>query len=200
MVCGRVGKVEKRGDGAMSNATTKQPLDKVLRLTQKIEAALRPEWDAMVSELVWAGSVRRERPTVGDLDLVVLLRPGARHDALAPALKGISADGVLRLDGQTKKMILLRGCGIKLEVYVARPREEDLLAAVPSDFGIILHTATGSLEWNIKMTRLAREQGYRYSPFTGLVRVSDNAVLPCETEDELFAHLGLPFVPPNLRA
>lgn len=177
----------------------RQPREKILRLLERIEAEIRPSIDPLVDQFVWAGSVRRQKPAIGDLDLVIRLRPGTDHQSISDALLTIAQDRALLSDGAVKKSLRLRGSGIKMEVYIARSATPDLFAPVPSDFGIILHTATGSLSWNVQMTRLAREAGLRYSPFTGLIRLSDGAVLPCETEEQLFAHLGLPFVDPTTR-
>jgi DNA polymerase/3'-5' exonuclease PolX len=87
----------------MSNATTRQPREKILRLLSRIEDTIRPALDPLVCAFDWAGSVRRMRPTVGDLDLVVCLRPGARHDEISPVLRTIAEGGLLITDGQTKK-------------------------------------------------------------------------------------------------
>jgi DNA polymerase (family X) len=182
------------------SAGTRQPREKILRLCERIEAEIRPELEPMVSAMEWAGSIRREKPTVGDLDLVIRLRAGMPDAGVSAAIRHIAADNTLLLDGQTKKSLRLRGSGIKLEVYIARDATEDLLCRIPSDWGIILHTATGSLAWNVKVCRVAADLGLRYSPFTGLVRLADGVVLPCETEEQLFGHLGLPFVPPPARS
>lgn len=178
----------------------KQPREKVLRLLPRIEAELTPWLQGNAARWEWAGSVRRERPMVGDLDLVVCLAEGATGDAgLGHALRPLAGGGLLELDGQTKKSLRLRGSGIKLEVYVARPRAPDLFGGTPGNWGVLLATATGSLEWNIGMTRAARALGLRYSPFLGLVREADGVVLPCETEEELYSRLGMDWVPPKER-
>ena len=133
----------------MSNATVRQPREKVLRLLDKIESEIRPSLDPLVSSFDWAGSVRRCRPTVGDLDLVVCLRPGVHPAAVSNILRNIAAGGLLVTDGQTKKSLRLRGSGIKLECYIAHEGIHDLVSSVPGNHGVILHTATGSYSWNL---------------------------------------------------
>lgn len=177
----------------------RHPREKVLRLIEKIDAELKPKIEPFISSYTWAGSIRRMCETVGDLDLVLCLRSGIHHAGLTSALRPLAMGEKLLTVGPTKKSLRLRGSGIKLEIYCAHDRIDDMISPIPSDHGIILHTATGSYDWNLKICRVAANLGLRYSPFMGLIRASDHAVLPCETEAELFDHLRLEFVQPQHR-
>jgi DNA polymerase (family X) len=129
-----------------------------------------------------AGSYRRGRDTVGDLDLLVSCRRGA---AAIQALKRYEDLRELTAAGTTKASGVLRN-GLQVDVRVVPP----------ASFGTALHYFTGSRDHNIHMRRRAQQRGCKlneYGLFRGTKRVAG------ATEEELFAVLGLPWIPPELR-
>lgn len=135
-----------------------------------------------VRQVEVAGSYRRGRETVGDLDvLVAATRPLDLARALAdyPGLKQLTAAGETKVTG------ILRN-GLQVDLRVLKPES----------FGSALHYFTGSVDHNIHIRRRAQEQGYKlseYGLFKGPKRIAG------ATEAELFAALGLPWIPPELR-
>lgn len=135
-----------------------------------------------VSRVEIAGSYRRGRDTVGDLDILVCAARGAapiKRLESYPELRKLTAAG------RTKASGILRN-GLQVDVRVLEPES----------FGAALHYFTGSRDHNIHIRRRAQERGYKlneYGLFRGEKRIAG------ATEEELFAALDLPWIPPELR-
>lgn len=135
-----------------------------------------------VSRAEIAGSYRRGRDTVGDLDVLVCAPSGAE---LFGSLKRYADLRELSASGTTKASGVLRN-GLQI----------DLRVVPPESFGAALHYFTGSKDHNIHTRRLAQERGWKLSEY-GLFHGSRR--LAGETEEGVYRALGLAFIPPELR-
>jgi len=135
-----------------------------------------------VSRVEIAGSYRRGRDTVGDLDVLVCAAPEA---APIEALRRYGELGRLTAAGATKAAGILRS-GLRFDVRVLEAQS----------FGSALHYFTGSRDHNIHLRRRAQERGLKLSEY-GLFR--GKRQIAGATEEGLFEALGLPFIPPELR-
>jgi DNA polymerase (family 10) len=147
---------------------------------------------ADVKRITVAGSYRRRKETVGDLDILVV----AGGDAAA---SGGSAGGAgimdvftghedvrrISMKGETRSSVVLRS-GVQI----------DLRLLEADSYGSALQYFTGSKEHNIAVRRVAQEQGLKVSEY-GIFR-GDEQVAGAE-EDEMYTTLGLAWVPPELR-
>jgi len=129
-----------------------------------------------------AGSFRRVRETVGDLDILVIAEDSAavmqRLAAYSDVQKVLSA-------GPTRGSVLLRG-GLQVDVRIIEPES----------YGAALQYFTGSKAHNIAVRRLAQERGLKmneYGVFRGRKRVAG------DSEESVYAAVGLPWIPPELR-
>lgn len=135
-----------------------------------------------VRDVVVAGSYRRRKDTVGDLDILATSDDGAavtdrfvRYEEVAEVLA----------HGATRATVLLGG-GLQVDLRVV-PEES---------FGAALVYFTGSKAHNIALRGLAQDRGLKineYGVFRGEARVSGR------TEAEVYAAVGLPLIPPELR-
>lgn len=135
-----------------------------------------------VDRVAVAGSFRRGRETVGDLDILVT---GRARAAVVDAFTG--APGVVR--------VLARGT-TRAAVRLASGLQVDLRVLGPESFGAGLYYFTGSKAHNVAVRGLARAAGLKvneYGVFRGKVRVAGR------TEEEVLAAVGLPWIPPELR-
>jgi DNA polymerase (family 10) len=160
---------------------------------EPLVAHLRAAPAASAVEL--AGSARRGRETVGDLDVVAASRdPAGMAAALArwPATSEVSAQG-----------------DTKITARLAGGLQVDLRVVPPEDFATLLHHLTGSKAHHVKLRGLARERGYTLSEW-GLYRLPPDETPPgtppdpsrkvaIESEEALYRALGLAYVPPELR-
>jgi len=132
--------------------------------------------------VVVAGSYRRRRDTVGDLDLVVT----ATHaDAVGDKLVGYENVAEVLAHGRTRTTVVLRS-GIQVDVR-----------AVPEEsYGAALLYFTGSKTHNIALRAIAVHRGWKlneYGLFSGKRRIAG------ATEEEVYKKLGLAYVPPEMR-
>lgn len=156
-------------------------------VAEPILEALRAHPDVIRSSS--AGSLRRFKEVVGDVDFVVSSKQPAGVIDYFTNLPGILS---VQAKGDTKASIILKG-GI----------QADLRVVSDADFPFALMYFTGSKEHNIVMRQRAIERGLRlneYGLFRSTEETRDPALLvPCQTEEEVFAKLDLHYVPPELR-
>lgn len=136
-----------------------------------------------------AGSLRRRREVVGDLDFLA-----SSKDPASVIEAFVTQPGLLR--------VIARG-ETKASVFLAQGIQADLRVVGDSEFPFALLYFTGSKEHNIVMRQRAIERGLRLNEY-GLFRSSEETrdprlLVPCRTEEEAFQALGLHFIPPELR-
>ena len=131
-----------------------------------------------------AGSVRRYAELNSDVDIVAC---GAPVEPIMEAFA--TAVGVAE--------VIARG-GTKCSVKLHDGLQADLRVVAPPQFATALHHFTGSKQHHVKLRGLARDQGLTISEY-GLTRIEGGEALPVSSEDELYRHLGLAPVPPELR-
>lgn len=135
-----------------------------------------------VAAVTIAGSFRRMRETVGDLDILVAARAGS---PVMERLRSYDEVKEVLASGETRASVVLRS-GLPVDVRLV-PRES---------YGSALHYFTGSKAHNIAIRRLGQERGLKineYGVFRGEKRIAG------ETEESVFEAVGLPFIPPELR-
>lgn len=155
-----------------------------LALAAQYAEALRSYLQATpgVQQVTVAGSFRRMRETVGDLDILVTATPDS------PVMQRFTAyDEVAEVyvAGETRASILLK-CGMQV----------DLRVVPPQSYGAALHYFTGSKTHNIAIRRIAQQLGLKvneYGVFRGDERIAG------DTEESVFHAVGLPYIPPELR-
>jgi len=131
-----------------------------------------------------AGSLRRMRSTVGDLDILV-----AAKDSSAVMEAFVTLPRVSRVlgKGETKSSIEFTD-GIRAQVWVYPPRE----------FGTALQYATGSKDHNVLLRQIALDKGLSLSDHS-FKKMKGEGEIFCATEEEVYKTLGLKWIPPELR-
>jgi len=142
-----------------------------------------------------AGSIRRRRGVVNDVDFVVLPRPGKTNSWLT-IIKTLRSmfDASTVKQGDKLAVLNVPFAGKGGQSYV----QVDLYRAEPETWGILLLVRTGSKEHNVKLCNLAISKGLRLKYSVGLVDDS-GLVVAGRSEEDVFAALGLPFIPPGER-
>jgi DNA polymerase (family X) len=132
-----------------------------------------------------AGSLRRGRETIGDLDLLVT-GPNA-----AAALDRIAAHPRVH-------EVLGRGANKTSVKFGREGLQVDVRALEHATFGAAMQYFTGSKEHNVALRQRAIRMGFRLSEY-GLFRAEDDVRVAGETEEEVYKTLGLDWIPPELR-
>ena len=171
-----------KGIESLARRSGRVPLGRAWPLAQQIISALRKVKGVTAAEP--AGSLRRMRSTVGDLDILVAARESEPVMEAFTTLPGV--DRVLG-KGETKASIEFAD-GVRAQVWVHPPER----------FGTALQYATGSKDHNVQLRQLALDKGLSLSEHA-LARTNGSGEILCATEGEVYEALGLPWIPPELR-
>jgi DNA polymerase (family 10) len=136
-----------------------------------------------------AGSLRRGRESVGDLDLLVT-GPACEPDVVAAAVEHVATLPLidkLLARGQNKVSFNLRN-GLQVDVRLL-PR---------ASYGAALQYFTGSKHHNVALRQRAIKRGLTLSEYA-LLRLEDNKIIAAETEQDIYNALDLDYIPPELR-
>ncbi|HSL11492.1 MAG TPA: DNA polymerase/3'-5' exonuclease PolX [Actinomycetota bacterium] len=131
-----------------------------------------------------AGSLRRGRETIGDVDLLVA---STRVDDVMEAFTSCGVVERVLARGDTKSSILTRG-GLQVDLRV-----------VPSEaWGAAMIYFTGSKAHNVRIREMAVRKGLKLNEY-GLFPAEGGDAIAATTEEEVYARLGLPYIEPTLR-
>jgi DNA polymerase (family 10) len=169
------------GIEALARRSDRVPLGKAWPFAQSLMALLRAVPGVQAVEA--AGSLRRMRATVGDIDLLA-----AASDSAAVMQAFINHPDVIRIEGQGET---------KASVEFSHNLRAQLWVHPPERFGTALQYATGSKDHNVRLRELALKRGLSLSDQAFLK--PDGSELLCATEAEVYATLGLPWISPELR-
>jgi DNA polymerase (family 10) len=154
-------------------AMARPPVESILNYLQQIPG---------VGEVAVAGSFRRCKETVGDIDILVTAGPDS------PVMERFAAfedAGQVLAQGPTKSSIVLRS-GLQV----------DLRRVEQGSFGAALQYFTGSQAHNIAVRRIARQRGLKINEY-GVFSVDGKVA--GESEESVYRALDLPWIPPELR-
>lgn len=158
------------------------PIAEVLPLAEGVVDALRELSE--VEEVRYAGSLRRFRDTIGDVDVLVAAR---RHQPVVDRFVALPPVKRVIARGDTKSTVLSDG-GIQI----------DLRVVDPGQWGAALQYFTGSKAHNIRLRQLAMARGWTLSEY-GLTEVESGKEVAAASEAEIYAALDLPYIPAPLR-
>ena len=169
----------------MSTTSTRWPLAEAEDIAVGVMLQLEPHCEV----ISLAGSLRRQRPTIGDIEIVCVPRP---YDA-----SPLFCSGLATVVNQWEKVKGELPCrytqrilpeGIKLDLFMV---EAD-------GYGLQRAIRTGSADWSRQvLARAWVRAGYHSEG--GLLRRADGSVVPVRTEPDLFHLIGLPWVHPRDR-
>ncbi|NUQ27911.1 MAG: DNA polymerase/3'-5' exonuclease PolX [Acidobacteriaceae bacterium] len=167
--------------------TGRYRIDDATATAERIAALIRefPGIDTVTP----AGSLRRGRETVGDLDLLVT-GPACEPDCVAAVVDHVAALPLIAnliAKGQNKVSFNMRN-GLQVDVRML-PR---------SSYGAALQYFTGSKMHNVALRQRAIKMGYTLSEYA-LARMDDSSIVASATEQEIYNALGLDYIPPELR-
>jgi DNA polymerase (family 10) len=156
-------------------------LNVALSTATDIVGALR---DA-AGQVEYAGSLRRWRETIGDVDILATAEDDAHAERIMAAFRDLSDEIVV--SGPTKTSIRAdNGSGLQVDLRVVRPE----------CYGAALQYFTGSQAHNVAVRQVAIRAGLKLSEY-GLFRGDE--LIASATEDDVYAALGMDWVPPPMR-
>ncbi len=144
-----------------------------------------------VESVTPAGSLRRGRDTIGDVDLLVTMRPGREKQKDVDAV----AEHILKYPGIDQT--LAHGEN-KVSVLLGNGLQVDVRTLAKENFGAALLYFTGSKAHNVALRGRALDMGWTLNEYA-LTTVKGGKVVAGKTEEEIYAKLGLDYIEPELR-
>jgi DNA polymerase (family 10) len=171
-----------KGIAVWKSGRERMPLGAALPLAEAILATLGSLDET--DQIALAGSVRRMKETVKDIDILVTSKRPAPVMDVFVALPNV---GEIIAHGETKSSIRLRE-GIQVDLRVVEPE----------CFGAALQYFTGSKQHNIRVRELAQRRGLKVNEYGVFEERTDRRIAGA-TEEDVYAAVGFPFIPPEIR-
>ena len=171
-----------KGIAALKAGRTRTLLPTARAVARQVAEALRAHGG--VEQLEIAGSLRRMRETVKDIDILVTSREPSRVIRTLTTLPSVVE--VLG-QGETKATVRHQD-GLAIDLRVVEPES----------FGAALQYFTGSKDHNVKTREIASRRGLKISEY-GVFEDATGRRVAGATEEEVYATIGLPWIPPELR-
>jgi DNA polymerase (family X) len=171
------------GKLGLTSKDRRVPIAEAMSLAERTVDALRQVTGVL--DAAYAGSLRRFRETIGDLDLLV-----ATDDPEPVRTAFLALDGIERVigSGETKTSVVTRD-GLQI----------DLRVVPPASFGAAMVYFTGSKAHNIRLRQRALDRGWTLNEYA-LAHLDDTTeVVASVTEEDIYAALELPWITPELR-
>lgn len=185
---------------------TKYPRKAAIAVARELVRELAP----VTERLIVAGSLRRLKPEVGDIELLYIPRfenrpiPGTLfdsrdYDLATLAILELEARGILRKRESVTGSTAF-GDKNKLMLHTASGIPVDFFAATPANWHNYLVCRTGSAETNTRIATAAKNRGLRWNPYgPGFSNLTTGDRLPVTSEEDVFRIAGLDFLPPSQR-
>jgi DNA polymerase (family 10) len=169
------------GIESLSRRSNRIPLGRAWPFAQELIAYLKQASGVEAVEV--GGSLRRMRSSVGDIDVLA-----AAHDSKAVMDAFVGRKDVARIlgRGETKSSVEFTH-GLQAQLWVHPPEH----------WGTALVYATGSKDHNVRLREYALKKGFSLSEHS--LQRKDGSEVFCETEQQVYKTLGLPWIPPELR-
>lgn len=175
----------KNGIGTIGLHTTRVQLATAVYFAEELMQEMRDSAAGkLISQISTAGSLRRCRPTIGDLDLLVA---SDEPETVLGAFVKLPQVREVLAQGPTKASIVAHN-GMQCDMRVLEP----------SRFGTALQYFTGSKEHNIRVRDIALKKGLSLSEWS-YTRIKNDKEILCATEQEVYAQIGMDWIPPELR-
>lgn len=134
-----------------------------------------------------AGSLRRKKETIGDIDIVILAELKNRKKIVKRFIELPQVEKVL-VKGTTKASVVLKYENVQVDIRLVHDYE----------YGAAMLYFTGSKEHNIKLRTIAKERGYKINEY-GIFDAASGKRLAGSTEEEMYHFLNLKYISPELR-
>jgi DNA polymerase (family X) len=177
--------VFKKISGRFLIPTAEHEAEKLIAYVQRYGKPGKP-----IGSITPAGSLRRWKETIGDLDFLLTYTPGTNPEELEAIKEHILGYGEL-------EQVLARGEN-KVSFRVAKGLQVDVRLLRPENSGAALIYFTGSKEHNVSLRGRAIKMGYTLNEYA-LATLKDERRVAGTTEEEVYAKLKLDFIPPELR-
>ncbi|MBI3037185.1 DNA polymerase/3'-5' exonuclease PolX [Candidatus Woesearchaeota archaeon] len=174
-----------KGIGTFKKGQERMLLGYALPIAEEIENRLRGLKET--ARVSIAGSTRRRKETIGDVDLLVSCKGGKATARIMNFFTSMPDVNRILAKGETKSSIMLK-TGLQV----------DLRVVDDSSFGAALQYFTGSKEHNVVVRELAIRKGLKLNEY-GVFRKNSNRRIAGKTEEEVYKAIGIRYMEPEIR-
>jgi DNA polymerase (family 10) len=175
----------KRGMKLYKESHTRMLLPDAMQIGNEILAGVKNI--PGIKKAALAGSIRRRKDTIGDIDMIITADEKNWKKILAKFIRLPQVNRVL-VSGNTKASVLLKINNIQVDVRVVHDHE----------YGAAMLYFTGSREHTIQLRTIAKQRGYKINEY-GLFDTITGKRLAGDTEESMYKVLGLKYIPPEKR-
>jgi DNA polymerase (family 10) len=168
-----------RALAVMSASEGRVPLNVAVETATRMVEALRP----LAGRVAYAGSLRRMRDTIGDVDILATADSDEQAAAIMAAFRDLAPEVIVSGPAKTS---VRTGDGLQVDLRVVKPEA----------WGAALQYFTGSQAHNVAVRQIAVRRGLKLSEY-GLFE--GEKLLASATEQDVYAALGLAWMPPEMR-
>ena len=175
----------------LEQSSNKHLYPEALESAEKIVAHLKQFKG--VKQCTYAGSLRRRKEIIGDIDILLSAPTNARKTLMSAFTKQEDVDSIIAT-GDTKSAVILKN-GIQCDLRIVSDAE----------YPFALNYFTGSKEHNVEMRSLARTYGLSLNEY-GFTRIEESSkrasakkIPSCKTEEDIYKTVKLHYIPPELR-
>jgi DNA polymerase (family 10) len=156
-------------------------LEEAKSIAERVNETLAPYCE----RIEIAGSIRRAKPVVNDIDIVLIEKPDAAL-VMSSLLFGM---GIVKMNGPEIKRVYLPEDNITVDIYIA----------TPATWATLLLIRTGSKENNIRLCSLARRRGWHLEASGGGLFDGEGNRIAGDTEESIYQSLGVSYQEPQDR-
>jgi len=156
-------------------------LEEAKLIAERVKETLAPYCE----RIEIAGSIRRAKPVVNDIDIVLIEKP----EAALVMNSLLFSMGIVKMNGPEIKRVYLPEDNITVDIYIA----------TPATWATLLLIRTGSKENNIRLCSLARRKGWHLEASGGGLCDEDGNRIAGDTEESIYQALGIPYQEPKER-
>jgi DNA polymerase (family 10) len=161
------------------------PLQEAEKIAEELIVEIRKIAGVQKAEI--AGSLRRKKETIGDIDIIILAEFKYRKKIVArfislPLVKKVLAKGL------TKASVILKYKNVQADIRLVHDYE----------LGAAMLYFTGSKEHNVKLRTISKQRGYKINEY-GIFDAVTNKRLAGKTEEEMYHFLNMKYIPPEQR-
>lgn len=168
-----------------TGAEKRIPIERAIEIGNNILSELSKLPGVKKTEL--AGSIRRKKETIGDIDIIILADKKDNKNIINSFLKFPTIKQMISA-GNRKASVFLKEEGIKADIQIVSEEE----------YGSSLLYFTGSKEHNIAIRSIAKRKGWKLNEY-GLFEIKTNKKLAGESEKQIYEMLGYRYIPPEKR-
>ncbi|SMO58456.1 DNA polymerase (family 10) [Fodinibius sediminis] len=182
---------EKSVENLLEGLKEKEKADRRILLAEALEISEMMlnelEKQKSILRLEVAGSIRRKKETIGDIDILATADSG-EWASIADFFTSMESVTKVIARGETKSSVIVEH----------HDRQVDLRLIEEDAWGAALLYFTGSKEHNIQLRKIAKDKGFKISEY-GMFTVDDDEKVAGKTEEELYDQLGMQWIPPEMR-